>query len=274
MYIWILLIGFIIIVIAIVYIFWRYVTKNVYLLSLLVIILSVVFFLIYAYLIRNYIIFMNKTELFLHNDKNNWITFGKDLSGYYINNHKDNIVLYSHGNGGNLTWYLDQAHYLSKRSDVFLYDYPGYGLSKGTPTEKSFLKSAEDAYDYVKSLGYKKIYCYGFSMGGVATKHIATIRDPDGIVLQSTFDKISDCIPFVGKIIAGDCFANVKGVENIKCPVVVSHYINDEVVPYKSSKNFYNNIKSNKIFYNLNKSHNVLITDDNYYNDIINHFNA
>ena len=119
MYIWILLIGFIIIAITIIYIFFVYVTKNVFFLSLLTIILSAIFFLFYAYLIRNYFIFMNSVDVFLHNDKNNWVTFGKNLSGYYINNNKDNIVLYSHGNGKNLTWYLDQAYHLSKRSDVF-----------------------------------------------------------------------------------------------------------------------------------------------------------
>lgn len=187
-----------------------------------------------------------------------WVTFGGPLklSGFHIKKGKETLILYSHGNGGNLTWYTPMADLLKTYGDVFMYDYPGYGLSNGECTEKSVLESGLVAYDYVKSLGYSQIICYGFSMGGAVSIHIASNRDIDGLILQSTFSRISDCIPYIGDSLVGDFFRSIDKVHLVKCPVVVMHSQGDRVVPYSSSEKLFHSILPQKIFIDLVGGHN------------------
>jgi len=128
------------------------------------IIFIILVFFLFVYLFKDKFMFMPGHEAFPI-EGGEWVEFGPGLSGYLIKRGGNKVVIYSHGNGGNLTWYTPTAYRLAEKSDVFLYDYPGYGYSKGTPNEQSVLNSGLEAYDYINSLGYKKIYCYGFSLG-------------------------------------------------------------------------------------------------------------
>ena len=50
----------------------------------------------------------------------------------------DKTILYSHGNAedvSNLTWAF--SYFLKEKLSVCAYDYPGYGISPGIPTEKN-----------------------------------------------------------------------------------------------------------------------------------------
>ena len=183
---------------------------------------------------------------------------GSDLSGYLMKQPKksDTLILYSHGNGGNLTWYIPTLDLLKDFGDVLAYDYPGYGKSKGKCTEKEVLNSGLVAYDYAINLGYKRIICYGFSMGGAVSVHIASQRKLDGLILQSTFARISDCVPMIGNSVVGDFFQSIEKVDSINCPVVILHSTSDWVVPYDSSLKLYNSLSGKKKFINIKGGHN------------------
>ena len=194
-----------------------------------------------------------------------WVEIDSNISGYHIRNPSgtdsplETLILYSHGNGGNLTWYSHTMYLLTYFGDVLMYDYSGYGRSKGTCTEKEVLNSGLAAYDYAANLGYKHITCYGFSMGGSVSINIASLRNPDGLVLQSTFSRISDCIPTFVQFTIRDFFQSIKNVNAIKCPVVVLHSLKDNVVPYKSSKELYDSILTRKKFIDIEGGHNPAI---------------
>ncbi len=186
-------------------------------------------------------------------------TFGPGLSGFLWDG-PDNkkVILYSHGNGGNVTYYTNQIEELNKAAAVFVYDYPGYGRSQGQPTEESVLQSGLEAYDYVKSLGFEEIYLYGYSLGGSVTVNIASKREVEGVVLQSTFARISDVVPGIGKIFAGRDFNTVYNVKdlNTEIPVIVAHSPLDEVVPYFSGRHLYESLPGkNKSWYELPGGH-------------------
>ena len=62
----------------------------------------------------------------------------------------DKTILYSHGNAedvSNLTWAF--SYFLKEKLSVCAYDYPGYGISPGIPTEKNVYAAAETAYKYL-----------------------------------------------------------------------------------------------------------------------------
>src|SRR5262249_39082399 len=60
-------------------------------------------------------------------------------------------VLYSHGNGMNLSGWLDVV--LRYRQElgraVMIYDYPGFGKSTGKPTEQGGYAAIDAAYDHL-----------------------------------------------------------------------------------------------------------------------------
>ena len=61
-------------------------------------------------------------------------------------------VIFFHGNYGNVTWYTEQLKQLAKKypnSDIWTFDYPGFGRSKGQPCTKTLIQKA---FDFLKTI--------------------------------------------------------------------------------------------------------------------------
>ena len=59
-------------------------------------------------------------------------------------------IVFFHGNAENLTaHFLHLAWITAESYNLFIFDYPGYGLSEGKPTPKSCLDSGHAAVDWV-----------------------------------------------------------------------------------------------------------------------------
>lgn len=106
-----------------------------------------------------------------------------------------NLILYFGGNGefaasaiGGLarTPGVDQ---LLSGYRVLMVDYPGYGLSEGSPGEESIYRMALAAWDYVKALPEQpaKIVLMGYSLGTGTAARLADEREPDGLVLLAPY---------------------------------------------------------------------------------------
>ena len=256
----------------------------------IVIVISCIVALFLVFFYRERFMFLPSSEFFdISGGK--WVEIDSHISGYHIQNNlsqKDTLILYSHGNGGNLTWhsYSRVAYLLKDFGDVLMYDYPGYGRSKGTCTEKEVLNSGLVAYDYAVNLGYKNIVCYGFSMGGSVSINIASQRSPseikfqkdqrivlskqspNGLILQSTFSRISDCVPVIGDFALGNFFRSIENANAIKCPVVILHSLKDGVVPYDSSKELYDSVITRKKFIDIEGDHNSAVLNKEIFSEV------
>ena len=80
------------------------------------------------------------------------------------------MVIFAHGNGELIDYWPDE---LKKFNDfglgVLLVEYPGYGRSDGTPTQKSISEAFEAAYDMLVSrpdVDAERIILFGRSVGG------------------------------------------------------------------------------------------------------------
>lgn len=185
-----------------------------------------------------------------------WHTFN-GLSGYLIpGKNKDNIVIYSHGSGVNLSFYKDYAQLLTEFGDVFIYDYPGYGKSKGNPNHNNVLKSGLLAYDYIKNMPYKNIYLYGFSLGCTVSAYIASKRDCQGLILEGSYYRLSDTVPLLGRVIIGDYFITKKYLVDLQIPLVFLQSPDDGVIPFNSTICLYNVYKGPKLFIETQGGHN------------------
>eukprot|EP00913_Durusdinium_trenchii_P019816 g18626.t1 len=136
------------------------------------------------------------------------------------------------------------------------YDYCGYGFSEGTPTEETCNESIEAAYAYLRQqFAPNRIILFGRSIGtGLhLNPHVTTsnqfcmkgptvelaLRHPEirGMVLQSP---IESC----GRVVFGtaaswlgyrmDLFRNYEKMDQVRCPVLVMHGTDDDIVPIEN----------------------------------------
>ena len=123
---------------------------------------------------------------------------GTKLHGWYVPcEHAKAAVLFSHGNGGNLTHRDDLLRVLHARVrvSVLIYDYRGYGRSQGKPSEAGILADARAARAWLaarEKLDPRKLVMMGESLGGAVAVDLAVREGARALVLQSTFSSLPD----------------------------------------------------------------------------------
>jgi uncharacterized protein len=150
------------------------------------------------------------------------------------------VVLFLHGNGGNLfanqnlpRWLVDQA-----RCTVLAVDYRGYGLSEGMPTVEGVLSDVRAARrDLVQRAGVKEcdVILMGHSLGAALAVQIASESPPRALVLQSAFSSLADIAEVhfgkLSALIPEGRLDSVATLTKYSGPVFQSHGDADAVVP-------------------------------------------
>jgi pimeloyl-ACP methyl ester carboxylesterase len=145
-------------------------------------------------------------------------------------------ILFSHGNAADLglmsSFYLGLGNKIS--CNVFGYDYSGYGLSSGKPSEKSLYSNIQVAWNELqKRYGVQanQVILYGQSIGTVPTVDLASKYDFVGIVLHSPLTSgLRLAFPNTKRTWFFDAFPNIDKVPKINSPVLVIHGTEDEVI--------------------------------------------
>ncbi|GLD92736.1 hypothetical protein PINS_up001315 [Pythium insidiosum] len=161
---------------------------------------------------------------------------------YIAQEQADYTLLFSHGNAEDLGMIFEWFRELSRRLNVNImaYDYSGYGISEGEPSEEAVYADAEAAFAYlinVKKTPASKIILYGRSLGSGPTTHIAVrqsrLKEPvAGVILQSPLMSIYRVAFNFRFTIPGDMFCNIDIIEEVASPVTIIHGTRDEVVPF------------------------------------------
>ncbi|KAK8792444.1 hypothetical protein WA588_004940 [Blastocystis sp. NMH] len=159
-------------------------------------------------------------------------------------------ILYSHANAEDLGFLIDFFRWLSKSLyvDVIGYDYPGYGLCPGKPTEETVKQCACMTMNHViEQLGIppERLILYGHSLGSAISVYLsvfaAKTRDCSvaGIILQSCFMSVYriafDCRFSAKK----DQYATVDIIRDVRSPVTFIHGTDDPVVPIAHPKRLF-----------------------------------
>lgn len=195
----------------------------------------------------------------------------KGIEGWYFKNPaSNNLVIVSHGNAGNISHRIELARHLidDTSASILLYDYQGYGNSKGHPSVKGILQDGLAAYDYAtERLGYKseEIVVYGESLGCAVSCYIASQRKTKAIILQSPFRSLPavarDCVGLL-KVLPPVVFPeprlnNEKLLRKAHAPLLIMHGKHDEVIPFKHGEVLYREAAEPKKFVALeNSGHN------------------
>lgn len=155
-------------------------------------------------------------------------------------------ILFSHGNAEHIVHGLDHLEGLRDAGfSVLAYDYSGYGLSTGRPSERAAYGDIQAAYDYlVRTAGVppERIILHGRSLGGAVAADLASRRPAAGLVLESTFTSAFRVVrPY--PILPFDRFRTERKLPRIRMPVLVIHGTEDEVIGFWHGERLYDRVR-------------------------------
>jgi abhydrolase domain-containing protein 17 len=166
----------------------------------------------------------------------------KIAANHYPNPSAHYTILYCNGNAADLGVIKPlMAYFNTKGFAVFAYDYHGYGLSGGVPSESATYLDAEAAYDYLHNtlkIPADRIIVYGKSLGAGVALQLALSRNVAGLVMESPF--LSAYRTYTQfPLIFFDKYRNAKKITKLSCPLLVIHGKKDRVIPFWQGKKLY-----------------------------------
>lgn len=161
-------------------------------------------------------------------------------AAYFHQPNSHYTILFSHGNGEDLgitaSYVLELSNALN--TSVLCYDYSGYGLATGKPSEANCYADIRAAHHYltsVKRIPPNRILLFGRSLGSGPTIDLAVSLGPNlgGIVLIAA---LSSCVRVVFNNTTHtprfDMFANIDKIRHVCVPIFCVHGMMDDVVPF------------------------------------------
>lgn len=164
-------------------------------------------------------------------------------------------LLYCHGTSGNISYQkhvIRLAHKL--RINLLLFDYYGYGNSKGTPSQANLFKSGEIAYNFLTTSVHNKIFVWGESLGGAVAVHLAAKYNVDCLILLATFASLdilatghprSWLVQLLGRSLpyVTQPLRSCETIVKVKCPTVILHSSKDDLIPFHNAEILYDQIQ-------------------------------
>jgi hypothetical protein len=166
-------------------------------------------------------------------------------------------VVYFHGNGGNLSLWADVLVALWREGfDVVGFDYRGYGVSTGRPTEQGLYRDVDAVVQYVQSQARNArtpLIYWGRSLGTPMAAYAATRSAPDGVVLEAGFPSARDVLrdsPLLWALsfLSTYRFATADWMQKVQAPALVLHGDRDSIIPYHLGTRLYESLPGPKTF--------------------------
>lgn len=162
-----------------------------------------------------------------------------NVHGWFIQGHNNKVVMICHGNAGNISHRQQLIDPLNQLGySVIIFDYSGYGNSRGIPSEAQFYQDASlFANIAMRRFDKNNIIVYGESIGATVAVYIARKYGFNTIVIDSGLPSINKYIkgtmPFLGFMsFLFSEFDTEKILRDYKGNVLFMHSIYDEIIPY------------------------------------------
>ena len=186
--------------------------------------------------------------------------------------HGKKVIIRCHGNAEDAKGTLWALKELAKDGyTVAAVDYPGYGLSDGSPDEKGCYRNVHRLYDWlIEKRGFKpeEIIVNGFSIGTGPATELAATRKCGGLILEAPFLSAPRVVTRV-RLLPVDPFPNLKRIGDVKCRVLMVHGTKDSIIPYSQGEALFKLANEPKRFVSVKGGdHNSLVEDigfENYY---------
>lgn len=242
-------------------------------------------FLSILYLVQNSIIFPAPPPNFLLYERYKNLSIELDNDGHQLqgwevigSNKPSNIVIiYFGGNGEDVAATIPALEKLPS-SIIYAFNYRGYGLSAGRPSETDLYQDASHILNYVKKNNpTSKIAIMGYSLGSAVAGQLAAKTDVSYLILfaplfsieRIAMEKFGHLIP---SWIVTNKFRLFESILDVKSKTLVLCAGKDIVIPLSHSKEIYSSLTSIKEIYTIdNAGHNELFTVQKTY-DLIGNF--
>lgn len=186
------------------------------------------------------------------------------LHGWYVP-YQDarRLIVYSHGNREHVA---DQASLVLRlqqhlQATVFLYDYRGYGRSRGNPVERGCVADGMAAQRWLaerEGVSPEDIILMGRSLGGGVSVAAAAEQGARALVVEATFSRMTDAaahrFPYLPvRLVMRNRYNSVRRIKKFAGPFFQSHGTDDEVVPLSMARKLFEASTSRtKQFYEVN----------------------
>jgi hypothetical protein len=172
------------------------------------------------------------------------------------------VVLYAHGATEHVANLVSVVVRLqdSIQASVLVFDYRGYGKSRGTPSELGCVADGLAAQQWLaERTGVlpEDIVLIGRSLGGAVCTAAATERGARCLVLENTFARLSDVAAYQYpwlpvRQLMRNRYDSLARIANYRGPLLQLHGTRDRVVPAKFARQLYNACPSTrKRFYTV-----------------------
>jgi len=156
-------------------------------------------------------------------------------------------LVYSHGNAADVGNMFHRCSMIAYALDinVLVYDYSGYGLSKGQPSEKQTYKDIQNVVTYLLDVEKKnglhdprrQVILYGQSVGSGPTCFYASRNPCLGVCLHSPIASGLRVLTDSRLLGCFDIYPNIDRISKVKCPTYIIHGQDDREVSVTHGEN-------------------------------------
>ncbi|MBK7128223.1 MAG: alpha/beta hydrolase [Crocinitomicaceae bacterium] len=172
----------------------------------------------------------------------------------------DSVILYLHGQSRHMDYYWTRSALLANTKSkyqygVFVFDYRGYGMSEGKPSETGLYEDADAAIDWLISKGAQanRTFYYGYSLGAIPAIDRAAYREdfkPAKLIIESPLASVqyltqsSTVITVDSKFVSTLEFDNAEKIKDIQIPLMWLHGVEDTYVSISNGELIFENAAS------------------------------
>jgi pimeloyl-ACP methyl ester carboxylesterase len=155
------------------------------------------------------------------------------------------VVLFFHGNAGNISHRLDTLRIFNSLDlSVLIFDYRGYGLSSGRPSEQGTYEDAQAAWRHLvdtRGVSPDRIILFGRSLGGAVATWLAAQQPPGALIVESAFRSVPDLAAEIYWFLPVRSLARIEYpverlVREVSAPVLIVHSRDDEIIPFSHAE--------------------------------------
>ena len=200
---------------------------------------------------------------------------GVTLHGWFVAGQSSRVLLFFHGNAGNISHRLDSIRLFRNLGlSVLIIDYRGYGQSGGKITESGTYRDADAAWRYLledRGLSASDIVIFGRSLGASVASRLAAQHRPLALIVESSFTSIPDIAqelyPWLpARWMSRYSHATREYVRDVHCPLLVVHSRNDDIIPFHHGEAIFASANEPRTLLALRGTHNdAFLRDENTY---------
>lgn len=157
------------------------------------------------------------------------------------------VIVYFHGNGGNLGYRTDRfRRFAQERYGVLMPEYRGYADNPGEPTEAGLYADAAAALDFLaqQRISDRRLVLFGELLGSGVAVQLAVGRPIAALLLELPFTSVSAAAqyhyPYIpARWLIWDRFDLLSKIGRVSAPILVLIGGDDKIVPPAFSRTLF-----------------------------------